>query len=112
MIADGIENCLQYIDNFDANKSSNPFAYFTQIIWFAFIRRIQKEKQVLYTKYKLTQHVNLMNISSDSQDHDSDVDFNDNIKMSEWSEEYMNTFMEDFEENKRKKVKKRENILQ
>lgn len=112
MIADGIENCLQYIDNFDPNKSSNPFAYFTQIIWYAFIRRIQKEKQVLYTKYKLTQHVNLMNSSSDSQGHDRDVDFNDNIKMSEWSEEYMNTFMKDFEENKRRKVKKRESPAQ
>ncbi len=108
MIADGIENCLQYIDNFDPEKSSNPFAYFTQIIWYAFIRRIQKEKKVLYTKYKLIEHVNLMNLSSDTQDHDSTVDFNDNIKMSEWSEEYMNTFMNDFEENKRRKIKKRE----
>lgn len=112
MIADGIENCLQYIDNFDPSKSSNPFAYFTQIIWYAFIRRIQKEKQVLYTKYKLTQHVNLMNSSSDSQGHDRDVDFNDNIKMSEWSEEYMNTFMKDFEDNKRRKIKKRESPVQ
>lgn len=108
MIADGIENCLQYIDNFDPEKSSNPFAYFTQIIWYAFIRRIQKEKKVLYTKYKLIEHVNLMNLSSDTQEHDSTVDFNDNIKMSEWSEEYMNTFMNDFEENKRRKIKKRE----
>lgn len=112
MIADGIENCLQYIDNFDPSKSSNPFAYFTQIIWYAFIRRIQKEKQVLYTKYKLTQHVNLMNCSSDSQEHDRDVDFNDNIRMSEWSEEYMNTFMKDFEDNKRRKIKKRESPVQ
>lgn len=112
MIADGIENCLQYIDNFDPSKSSNPFAYFTQIIWYAFIRRIQKEKQVLYTKYKLTQHVNLMNSSSDSQEHDRDVDFNDNIRMSEWSEEYMNTFMKDFEDNKRRKIKKRESPVQ
>lgn len=111
MIADGIENCLQYIDNFDPEKSSNPFAYFTQIIWYAFIRRIQKEKKVLYTKYKLIEHVNLMNLSSDTQDHDSTVDFNDNIKMSEWSEEYMNTFMNDFEENKRRKIKKRETIV-
>jgi DNA-directed RNA polymerase specialized sigma subunit len=45
MISDGIENCLQYLDNFNPAKSSNPFAYFTQIIYFAFIRRIQKEKK-------------------------------------------------------------------
>lgn len=53
MISDGIENCLVYIDNFDPDKSSNPFGYFTQIIFFAFIRRIQKEKKHTYTKYKL-----------------------------------------------------------
>ena len=45
MISDGIENCLQYIDNFNPDKSNNPFAYFTQIIYFAFLRRIQKEKK-------------------------------------------------------------------
>ena len=45
MISDGIENCLQYLDNFDPNKSNNPFAYFTQIIYYAFVRRIQKEKK-------------------------------------------------------------------
>ena len=53
MICDGIENCLQYIDNFDPEKSTNPFAYFTQIIYFAFLRRIQKEKKQLEVKTKL-----------------------------------------------------------
>jgi DNA-directed RNA polymerase specialized sigma subunit len=53
MICDGIENCLQYIDNFDPEKSTNPFAYFTQIIYFAFLRRIQKEKKQLEIKNKL-----------------------------------------------------------
>ena len=52
MISDGVENCLQYIDNFDPAKSKNPFAYFTQIIYYAFLRRIQKEKKQLYVKYK------------------------------------------------------------
>ena len=53
MICDGIENCLQYIDNFDPAKSTNPFAYFTQIIYYAFLRRIQKEKKQLDIKTKL-----------------------------------------------------------
>ena len=53
MICDGIENCLQYIDNFDPEKSSNPFAYFTQIIYYAFLRRIQKEKKQLEIKGKI-----------------------------------------------------------
>jgi len=53
MISDGIENCLQYLDNFDPEKSNNPFAYFTQIIYFAFVRRIQKEKKQTIIKSKL-----------------------------------------------------------
>ena len=53
MISDGIENCLQYLDNFNPAKSKNPFAYFTQIIYFAFIRRIQKEKKQVTIKQKL-----------------------------------------------------------
>jgi hypothetical protein len=53
MICDGIENCLQYINNFDPAKSTNPFAYFTQIIYYAFLRRIQKEKKQLDIKTKL-----------------------------------------------------------
>ena len=53
MISDGIENCLQYIHNFNPEKSKNPFAYFTQIIYYAFIRRIQKEKKQTHTKHKI-----------------------------------------------------------
>ena len=53
MISDGIENCVQYINNFDPTKSSNPFAYFTQIVYFAFLRRIAKEKKQLEIKSKI-----------------------------------------------------------
>ena len=53
MISDGIENCVQYINNFDPNKSTNPFAYFTQIIHYAFLRRIQKEKKQMDVKNKI-----------------------------------------------------------
>ena len=60
MICDGIENCLQYIDNFNPEKSNNPFAYFTQIIYFAFLRRIQKEKKQLYVKYKSTETAGIL----------------------------------------------------
>jgi DNA-directed RNA polymerase specialized sigma subunit len=53
MISDGIENCIQYIHNFDPEKSQNPFAYFTQIIHYAFLRRIQREKRQLEIKNKI-----------------------------------------------------------
>jgi hypothetical protein len=60
MISDGIENCLMYFDNFDPNKSNNPFAYFTQIIYYAFLRRIQKEKKQTYVKYKATEQMGIL----------------------------------------------------
>ena len=53
MISDGIENCVKYIHNFDPAKSKNPFAYFTQIIHYAFLRRIQREKRQLEIKNKI-----------------------------------------------------------
>jgi hypothetical protein len=60
MISDGIENCLMYFDNFDPAKSKNPFAYFTQIIYFAFLRRIGKEKKQTYVKYKATEQMGIL----------------------------------------------------
>ena len=52
MISDGLENCITYLHNFDPEKSQNPFAYFTQIIYYAFLRRIENEKKHLYIKQK------------------------------------------------------------
>ena len=58
MISDGIENCLQYLDNFNPEKTNNPFAYFTQIIYYAFIRRIQKEKKQVIIKQRMIADAN------------------------------------------------------
>ena len=58
MISDGIENCLQYLDNFNPKTSNNPFAYFTQIIYYAFVRRIQKEKKQITIKQRMIQEAN------------------------------------------------------
>ena len=65
MISDGIENCVQYIHNFDAKKSSNPFAYFTQIIHYAFLRRIQREKRQLDIKNKILEKTGFDEVFSD-----------------------------------------------
>ena len=59
MISDGIENCLQYVHNFNPEKSDNPFAYFTQIIYYAFLRRIQKEKKQSHVKNKIIENMNV-----------------------------------------------------
>ena len=58
MILDGIENCIQYIDNFDPEKSKSPFGYLTQICWFSFVRIINKEKKEKYTQYKYAEQQN------------------------------------------------------
>ena len=92
MVSDGIENCVSYIHNFDPEKSSNPFAYFTQIIYYAFLRRIKKEKKQLYIKHKsLEQSVVFM---------DNKVDI---------GSDYMNDFVKNFEsKEKATKVKRKE----
>ena len=59
MISDGVENCLQYAHNFDSKKSKNPFSYFTQIIYYAFLRRIEKEKKQAYIKYRCLEENNI-----------------------------------------------------
>ena len=59
MISDGIENCLQYCSNFNPDKSNNPFAYFTQIIYYAFIRRIQKEKKQQHIRHKIIENMSV-----------------------------------------------------
>ena len=71
MICDGIENCVRYIHNFSPEKSKNPFAYFTQIIYFAFLRRISMEKKQLEIKNKILEKSNFDEVF-DSNDLDSD----------------------------------------
>lgn len=89
MISDGIENCLLYINNFNAEKSQNPFAYFTQIIWYAFLRRIQKEKKQMYIRFKSSQSM----IAAGETYSGEDISIHLNT-----AADYMNDFIEDFED--------------
>jgi hypothetical protein len=96
MIADGIENCLMYFRNFDPDKSKNPFAYFTQIIYYAFLRRIMKEKKQLYVKYKATEQFGVLDefeMYEDAEGNMRQFELYDNIS----------EFIHNFEENKKKK---------
>ena len=67
MVSDGIENCVMYASNFNPEKSTNPFAYFTQIIYYAFLRRIEKEKKQLYIKYKTMDEFSSLEENSDNK---------------------------------------------
>ena len=70
MISDGIENCVQYIHNFNPQKSQNPFAYFTQIIHYAFLRRIQREKRQLEIKNKIIERSGYSEVFDDNNQID------------------------------------------
>ena len=80
MISDGIENCLTAATKFDPEKSSNPFAYYTQIIYFAFIRRIQKEKKHQATKYKIIENLDMDAIMQGSDDTEAGRQLIDYLK--------------------------------
>ena len=67
MVSDGIENCLTAVEKFDPDRGMNPFAYFTQITFFAFVRRIQKEKKQQATKYKLLENIDIDSILAHSE---------------------------------------------
>jgi hypothetical protein len=102
MILDGIENCIQYFDNFDPSKSKNPFAYFTQIIWFAFLRRIDKEKKQSYIRGKLIRDNTIEQF--ELQDHDAGGDDDFHNSYVGFMQQH-GTFDADYEEKKKKKRK-------
>ena len=87
MICDGIENCVQYIKNFDPEKSSNPFAYFTQIIHYAFLRRIQKEKRQMDIRTKIIERSGYEEVmSADGNFNSSDYNtIKENIQAKQYS---------------------------
>ena len=106
MISDGIENCVSYFDNFDPAKSDNPFAYFTQIIYYAFLRRIQKEKKQVYIKHKTAENSMLFN---EVVEQGEDNEFNTNTV--DFDNENISDFIKAFEENiDKKKVKRKKGI--
>jgi hypothetical protein len=108
MILDGIENCIQCLHSFNPEKSSNPFAYFTQVIYFAFLRRIAKEKKQSYIKGRLIQDMPVD--AFETQEHDDDTDFR-NAYMS--FIQANSKFDDSFIRNKEKKKKpKQENNLE
>ena len=53
MVGDAVEECIKYLDRFDETKYKNPFSYFTQIVYYSFLRKISSEKKQLYIKYKV-----------------------------------------------------------
>jgi len=112
MISDGIENCINYIGNFNPEKSDNPFAYFTQIIYYAFLRRIQREKKQLYIKHKsLERSLILDQLATQG---DSGPDSGDQSAYVNLETPYMIDFVENFErkEEEKKQARKKKKGLE
>lgn len=97
MVSDGIENMLLYFDNFDL-KYKNPLNYFSTIAYWAFVRRIQKEKKLLYAKYKLHEQIGVLSQMDGVSDQTLDRQFQmyDNIA------DFIKTYEEKADEKKNK----------
>jgi hypothetical protein len=116
MISDGIENCIMYCHNFNPEKSKNPFSYFTQIIYYAFLRRIEKEKKQSFIKYKLLENSNDGNIQrwlnqnyyeSDSDSDSDSMENKDIFSNKEKVKKYLNLNDTDLTKYVSKKKKKK-----
>ena len=101
MISAAIFDCVRYAHKFNEEKTHNPFSYFTQIAFFAFIRTIQKEKKVLYTKYKAINNSELFGLLSESLDVD-DMHIINDIGYSEGARENMDEFIREYEKKQEK----------
>tara|TARA_R110000744_G_C19358930_1_gene561224 strand:- start:1490 stop:2074 length:585 start_codon:yes stop_codon:yes gene_type:complete len=108
MVGDGIENCLMYAHNFNPEKSKNPFSYFTQIIYYAFLRRIEKEKKQNYIKYKLLENASGSTINKwYRENYFEKKDDNNEVKdMLSKHFQLSDTDIKKFEPKKKKKEKK------
>jgi len=102
MVDDGIENCIMYFKDFDPEKTQNPFAYFTQIIYYAFLRRISKEERNRYTTYKYFHDTIITSINGNNL-YDSD----DNHLLPSQLYDNISQFMEKFETREQIKKEKR-----
>ena len=111
MISDGIENCLQYLDNFNPRKSNNPFAYFTQIIYYAFIRRIQKEKKQVTIKNRLITESNYDDMTlQPGEDREFKNQFTEFLKKN-MSVDEQQKIADDLAKKKKKRKKKTKSSL-
>lgn len=90
MVSDGIEDCVAAVKNFNPRKSKNPFGYFSQISWWAFVQRILIEKKQQYLKHKNYQNNFMISDLSNTE--------NNSVEKMAWSE-LSDQVIEGFEKN-------------
>jgi hypothetical protein len=99
MIGNAIENCIKCVKNFDIERTKNPFSYFTQTSYYAFLRTIDDEQELDYVKHKsmlLAMTRNGLHTSLDVSNLDEDLD----IDTLDYNQESVDKFIKDYEERK------------
>ena len=117
MVMDAVENCLKAIENYDieaATRSGNPnaFAYFTQISWYAFLRRIQKEKKQQDIKLKYISEADVAefleeNTEGGYSDYNGSQPFVDQLRMRIDSVKDADTQFKEYMQDQKKQRKRR-----
>ena len=116
MVMDAVENCLKAIENYDidaATRSGRPnaFSYFTQIAWYAFLRRIAKEKKQFDIKVKFMAEADFSDLVDTHEHADSTGDgyfveeLRDRIEVIKHNDTLVKEYAK--EERKRKKREKK-----
>ena len=115
MVMDAVENCLKAIKNYDIKTATrtgtpNAFAYFTQISWYAFLRRIEKEKKQQDIKLKYIANIGIDELV-DNQDGDTPNDeamaFVDNLRSRIDGVRANDLYWKDIVTEEKKKTRKR-----
>jgi hypothetical protein len=112
MVMDGVENCLKAIHNYNIDAATrtgkpNAFAYFTQIAYFAFIRRIVKEKKQADIKFKFMEQADVESFVT-SIDPSSPIDqkFIETLREKISKVQERDTAIKEFAKEEKEKVKK------
>ena len=101
MILSAMEQCISYIDSFDIHKTKNPFSYFTQTIYYAFLDTIKKETKQKYIKYKSTLESMALQEFLEQDSSENTEHTHDNFELPDVG--YMHDFCEVFESNESKR---------
>lgn len=105
MIGDAIINCLKYIDNYDPEVTKNPFSYFTQGCYYAFISRIANEEKKTYIKFKKVIENQTLGYLANSEIGSHAMDNVDTTN------DYMEEFIQKYEEKQKIKTNKQKSTV-
>ena len=100
MVSDGVENCLVYMHNFNPRKSKNPFGYFTSVLYYAFVRRIQRERRHTYLRYKLIEEAVIAGDTRTSQSPEGTYHVDNDMLSFDNVQEFIRRF-DEYHENMR-----------